>query len=152
MSRKDPQERNAYRRQYYAANRDRLNASKRLQRAANPEPYRARDRQLREKYRAQKAAYRRDYYRRLYFVSRMEAIERLGGCCIRCGYKADLRALQIDHIDPTTRAFHVSRTGNYSFRNGFTPAALQELGKCQLLCANCHAIKTCVDRQARYAA
>jgi transposase len=62
-------------------------------------------------------------------------VERAGGKCELCGYDGHPGALQFHHIDPSTKAFPVSR-------NGSTRAyaeAEAEADKCVLLCANCHA-------------
>src|SRR6266568_7361533 len=78
-------------------------------------------------------AYRRAMSARL----RLRAIEAHGGKCIFCGF-SDERALQIDHINGDGR---VENKHNHTqmYRN-----ATKELdtGKYQLLCANCHIIKT----------
>ncbi len=94
------------------------------------------------------AEYQYGYHSLWHWVGRMEMIERLGGCCATCGYKQDLRALQIDHIDPNTKIFKLS-LGRYSAK-GFSERHLRELEKCQLLCANCHAIKSHMEGEAKY--
>jgi hypothetical protein len=55
--------------------------------------------------------------------------------CALCGFKAHPEALQLHHLDPTqkTRTF-----GNSYLCSWDTLRA--ELVKCQILCANCHAI------------
>ena len=66
----------------------------------------------------------------------MQAIELLGGCCVLCGYKTDLRALEFDHVLPTVHG-HIS-----VLCKGGWPKVAEELKRCQLLCATCHAIKS----------
>ena len=57
-----------------------------------------------------------------------------GGCCERCGYNKYLGALQWHHTDPTVKEYGIGQ------RRGLTESQLQdEVDKCQLLCANCHA-------------
>lgn len=70
------------------------------------------------------------------WVHKMEAIETLGGVCKDCGYKDDLRALQFDHILPKLH-------GNIStlFAGSWERIA-EELERCELVCANCHYIRT----------
>ena len=60
----------------------------------------------------------------------------MGGCCAKCG-TTDLRILQFDHIDPSTKLYAIS-----AMRCADTETFLAEVQKCQLLCANCHQIKT----------
>jgi 5-methylcytosine-specific restriction endonuclease McrA len=74
--------------------------------------------------------------------TRALALSMLGGKCCRCGF-ADARALEIDHV----RALHRRTTGRTSAKDW-----LREIEAClksptkghnlQLLCANCHRIKT----------
>jgi predicted HNH restriction endonuclease len=67
------------------------------------------------------------------------AIEMLGSVCVGCGY-SDKRALHIDHIEP------LAITGRK--RANASPEAIRCNGVgFQLLCANCHAIKTYDDRK-----
>lgn len=79
-------------------------------------------------------------------IKRVVLIQSLGGCCVKCGYTEDIRALQLDHI------------------NGDGYKDRREKGKCgkvyryyvknideakevlQVLCANCHAIKSIENR------
>jgi 5-methylcytosine-specific restriction endonuclease McrA len=55
-----------------------------------------------------------------------------GGACAVCGYSKCLDALDFDHIHPETKRATVSE-----LRGKFNEA-LEEAGKCLLLCANCH--------------
>ena len=57
--------------------------------------------------------------------------------CETCGYKEYACALQFDHIDPSLKSFHLSRGRDFPW-NVF----LEEIGKCRVLCANCHAVHT----------
>ena len=61
--------------------------------------------------------------------------------CAHCGTK-DTRVLTFDHIDPSTKSFTIlNNMGPISEYNG-VPALIQEVRKCQVLCQNCHKIKT----------
>ncbi len=62
-------------------------------------------------------------------------VEEAGGCCLLCGYKKYLGALQFHHRDKKTKRYTLSRMGHT--RN--FAEALEEAKKCTLLCANCHA-------------
>jgi hypothetical protein len=78
-------------------------------------------------------------------IRKAKAIAMLGGKCNRCGYNENIAALQIDHIEPLRRKYEEKRkdaltTGSNLARmiaNGSI-----ELSTVQLLCANCHCIKT----------
>ena len=58
--------------------------------------------------------------------------------CVTCG-ESDIRVLEFDHLDPSLKTFNVSQAvaKGYSWND-----VLQEIKKCQLLCANCHKRKT----------
>lgn len=58
--------------------------------------------------------------------------------CIKCGIN-DIRVLEFDHINPKTKSFSIARaiTSTLSWEN-----ILSEMAKCQILCVNCHKIKT----------
>jgi len=61
--------------------------------------------------------------------------------CSSCGYKEHYAALQLDHVDPSTKdPLMKSKRGlNYKWSKD---RIKKELSKCQVLCANCHSIKT----------
>ncbi|MBA3301994.1 MAG: helix-turn-helix domain-containing protein [Thermoleophilaceae bacterium] len=62
-------------------------------------------------------------------------VSEAGGACIICGYDRFPGALQFHHLDPTVKAFPVSRSG---VTRSIAEARV-EAAKCALLCANCHA-------------
>jgi len=66
---------------------------------------------------------------------KLELIELKGGSCEVCGYDKNLSALQFHHRDPNDKKFGLdARTlGNLKMET-----ILNELSKCDLLCANCH--------------
>lgn len=57
--------------------------------------------------------------------------------CICCG-NTDKRVLDFHHIDPSTKKFTIAsrRVAGYAQKN-----ILEEINKCEVLCANCHRIK-----------
>lgn len=59
--------------------------------------------------------------------------------CEFCGYKDTIYALQFDHIDVRTKTFCVSK-----MVSNLAPLdrIKQEIKKCRILCANCHANRT----------
>jgi hypothetical protein len=70
------------------------------------------------------------------------------GCSI-CGYNAHPFALQLDHIDPSTKyrnkngkLVNPAQLVNYS-----QAVLLAEFLKCRVLCANCHMIYTHTEQK-----
>jgi len=60
--------------------------------------------------------------------------------CAECGYNEHPVALQLDHIDPALGKHRRLRSSGW---DDLSWSDLEEeLTKCQVLCANCHAIKT----------
>ena len=57
--------------------------------------------------------------------------------CACCGYKEHASALDFDHLDPSKKTMSVSRMIALNFER-----LKAEINKCQVLCANCHRIKT----------
>ena len=60
-----------------------------------------------------------------------------GGKCEICGYNKSLRALQFHHINPEEKDFSISNNllnGHFNMNDFYN-----EIDKCKLLCANCHA-------------
>lgn len=58
--------------------------------------------------------------------------------CAKCG-NDDYRVLEFDHLDKNDKSYNVGEGLKKGF--GFE-SILQEIEKCQVLCANCHRIKT----------
>ena len=61
-------------------------------------------------------------------------IAAMGGKCVICGYSRCPRALVSHHLDAKDKDFSISSKGNQSWEH-----IAEELRKCVLLCANCHA-------------
>ena len=62
------------------------------------------------------------------------SVEHLGGRCARCGYDRCAEALEIHHLESSDKDFGISEKGyTRSWKR-----VLEELRKCELLCANCH--------------
>lgn len=60
----------------------------------------------------------------------------LGGACADCGITNPL-LLDFDHINPLTKSMMISQSLHLPFK-----LLKKEIKKCQLLCPNCHRIKT----------
>lgn len=74
---------------------------------------------------------------------RLKIINLLGGKCVGCGYKKDVRALQIDHINSDGKIDRIYTGGSY-YHNIMNKL---KSGRYQILCANCNAIKRIEERE-----
>jgi hypothetical protein len=63
------------------------------------------------------------------------AIEQFGGKCQLCGYDKCIDALHFHHVDPSTK----EASPSYVIMRKTWAIAYEELKKCVLVCANCHA-------------
>lgn len=82
------------------------------------------------------------YMNARYHRRRAEAVELLGGRCVQCG---STDALELDHIDRTTKAGELGRLfsrGEARYR--------AELAKCQLLCEECHRRKSADEQSVEH--
>ena len=86
------------------------------------------------------AAKRRN--RRKHHLNRYK--ERKG--CAECGYNAQGCALDFDHLDRSTKIAPVSRLALGSLKKLFL-----EIRKCQVLCRNCHQIKSTIEEKEIHA-
>jgi hypothetical protein len=67
--------------------------------------------------------------------------EKLKRGCEKCGYKDHHAALDFDHLDPVTKSRDIAKMHTTNIE-----ALKEEIKKCQVLCANCHRIKTYEQR------
>lgn len=86
--------------------------------------------------------YQRVYQLERYHRRRAQAIEKLGGECVVCGFQEDL---EFDHIDPQLKSFSVSSLWSSS-ESKFWP----EIEKCQLLCKEHHQEKTSAEQSVEH--
>lgn len=63
------------------------------------------------------------------------AVELRGGKCEKCGYNKSIYALAFHHRNPEEKSFGLSASGHTRNWQEYW----QEVEKCDLLCANCHA-------------
>lgn len=78
-----------------------------------------------------------------YHEKRQQRIKELGGKCVLCG---SIEKLEFDHKDKNKKNFNLTQywyLGEKKFR--------KEFKKCQLLCKNCHLLKTLKERGLRLA-
>lgn len=85
-----------------------------------------------------KNEYAREYNLKRYHRLRSEALDTLGGKCKKC---RSTSVLELDHIDPKTKTMDISKMLNSSIK-----VFWEEVTKCQILCKDCHKIKSVLER------
>lgn len=80
-----------------------------------------------------RAAKARMYERRRRLVQDIK----LARGCADCGYREHAEALDFDHRPGTTKLFSLSKMHGHSLE-----AVLAEVEKCDIVCANCHRVRT----------
>lgn len=91
----------------------------------------------------------RNARRKLYLHKcKIGALIVLGGQCVKCGYVGNIDALQIDHIKPIGGEAKRRKGASSSYnQTAFYRSIIDGLREnLQVLCANCHAIKTVNER------
>ena len=73
---------------------------------------------------------------RYHHLFKARAIEYKGGLCLDCGQMPHPAAMHFHHRDPGVKDIEVSKLRASKFEK-----VLAEIDKCDLLCANCHAIR-----------
>jgi len=63
---------------------------------------------------------------------------KLSSGCLHCGYNSHAVALDFDHLNPSEKSFNISK----HFITTPIKKLMKEINKCQVLCANCHRVKT----------
>lgn len=115
--------------------------------------------------RRQTPEYRREYWKKWYAKNRAKHIAhnteynvgrrarikqflteiKLKQGCSECGYKEHPEALEFDHTSDN-KSFTVSRAIALGYSE---KKILSEIEKCELVCANCHRVRTYNRRQQR---
>ncbi|HEV2322171.1 MAG TPA: hypothetical protein VGT42_07390 [Gammaproteobacteria bacterium] len=67
---------------------------------------------------------------------KLELIAETGGRCERCGYRKNYAALTWHHLEPAQKSFELDLR---AMSNRSDEVLREEITKCRLLCANCHA-------------
>lgn len=76
----------------------------------------------------------------IYYSAKNKILDALGRECKQCGLKSDVFGFfDLDHIVPKKRSKKFHYRGNLSYS--------KDLEKVQVLCPNCHRMKTIKDRQ-----
>ena len=117
-------------------NRERLLVKTKEERDKYRELRNASSRASRKKHREKHAEKNRERCRSIRIKMKAKAIAALGGCCARCGYDSDIRAIQIDHINGDGKQERLTLTSQHSLYKRVAESGSQ--GKYQALCANCN--------------
>jgi len=64
-----------------------------------------------------------------------ELVRLLGGECSKCGYHENYSALEFHHVEPSKKSFQLDAR---HIANTSKELLMEEVGKCVLLCSNCH--------------
>lgn len=83
-------------------------------------------------------AYQREYQKKRCRARKRDAIKKLGGRCCKCG---SVENLELDHKDPKEKYFSLSQLWGVSSQRWEA-----EIAKCQLLCRDCHQLKSILER------
>lgn len=86
----------------------------------------------------------RDRIRYDYGQSVLKRYKLMKGCS-KCGYNENAHALQFNHVDPKQKRFLLAQKAHKMVLNTGTKGKQklkEELNKCEVVCANCHAIIT----------
>ena len=79
----------------------------------------------------------KEYMLKRYHERRKQAITKLGDKCVICG---NTENLQFDHIDPESKNFTIAKLSSINETDFW-----KEIDKCQLLCEECHKLKSIAD-------
>jgi len=97
-------------------------------------------------YQANKARRQADNKRRHNEFLRWYIGLKAGRPCSDCGYVFHPAAMQWDHLPGSSKVADVAVLA----RRGNRQRVLDEVAKCELVCANCHAVRSCARRDATY--
>lgn len=122
----------------------------RKDRTANPEKHRERSRRWRVEHGSvyKGVEFNKKYYPRIYArqAARTALLQTLKDKpCMDCGNKFPTCCMQFDHRDPAQKTHNVSR-----LRSAAMATLMTEVAKCDVVCANCHFIRTDRQKATRY--
>ena len=123
----------AARRNWVANNRERHRATRNKWQAANSEKINA---QRRERYQRRAETLRKRLNQER-ANRKQELVQMLGGRCVDCFQVPHLAAFEFDHIGPKT-----APVSSLLSRASLWKRAVIEAQQCELVCANCHRIRT----------
>jgi hypothetical protein len=80
---------------------------------------------------------RSQYHKRRYAIRKTTLIELMGGRCVDCSVAEPEDIFEFDHVLPPLRAKVTTLFCGASWER-----ILEEAARCELVCANCHRIRT----------
>ena len=123
----------SYYREYYQKNKETIHEQQKEWRRKNRKQVNEWNKKWRDsnkEYYHQRTKDRRDSHR-------IQAREYLGGKCVGCGTTENL---QFDHIDRNLKEFNIAHKLDCKWET-----IKEELDKCQLLCYDCHILKSTIN-------
>jgi hypothetical protein len=92
----------------------------------------------------ERAAYRKKWARdhrerRAEFKAVVDALKNVP--CTDCGVSYPSRVMEFDHLDPKDKKINISRAVGKTTTWASQRAVLEEIKKCQVVCANCHRLR-----------
>ena len=72
---------------------------------------------------------------------KLKAIQYKGGKCLDCGFSGHYAVFEFHHRDPSVKEYAWNK-----LRKRPLKTILEELDKCDVLCANCHRLRHVEDR------
>ena len=66
--------------------------------------------------------------------------------CLDCNMVYPFCVMDFDHRPEETKSFSISRVGAYKATSDRISTVMKEIDKCDLICANCHRIRTWITR------
>jgi len=121
--------------------KQRIAERKRRKRAERtPEQIEKEKERRRNSHRTHKRPESSDAYKKRRLVEHKEMLNayKLEKGCVVCGYNAHFAALEFDHLPENVKRETV---GSMLFRSSWK-AIMREVDKCEVVCANCHRIRT----------
>lgn len=85
----------------------------------------------------------RNYKRAQDFQERINEIKSASGC-VDCGFNVTPLALQFDHLPGFRKLFVIGAAANRSWES-----VQAEIAKCEVVCANCHFVRTTTRKRAK---
>lgn len=89
---------------------------------------------------------KREYFKNKNSALKRQFVDLAGGCCQRCGFSEFLTAMDFHHVYPAEKKYSPTAV---LYCNNFK-RTWQELDKCCLLCATCHAAYTGNEWRAEF--
>lgn len=140
MPYKDKNKLKEYRKKYWENNKDIFNEKQKERLKNQTEEEKEKYKQTRNIWREKNKEDINEKRRERKYKHRQYLLDMLGGKCVGCGITENL---QFDHIDRYSKSFCIGKNLASKLEK-----LVEEAKKCQLLCDNCHKIKTTINHDA----